>query len=223
LGSPPQASRMERNICPRPGKLPPGFLSCRLMADAETAAAADNCRDELTKEPTVDDFIYQNGRLHCESVAATAIAKAVGTPAYVYSAATFRLHYVRFAEAFASLRPTICFSIKSCPNIHICRLLAESGSGFDVVSGGELHRALRSGADPARIVYAGVGKTDIEIADALAARIGLFNVESEPELENLTRIAIASGSSARAALRINPDVDAHTHRHTTTGTKETKF
>ncbi len=171
----------------------------------------------------MDDFNYRDGRLYCESLPAAAIADAVGTPAYVYSAATLRSHYDRLAAAFAPLHPTICFSIKSCPNIHISRLLGERGSGFDVVSGGELHRALRAGGDPSRIVFAGVGKTDAEITAALAARIALFNIESEAELENLTRLASRAAASVRAALRVNPDVDAHTHRHTTTGTKETKF
>jgi len=171
----------------------------------------------------MDDFNFRDGHLHCESLPASAIADAVGTPAYIYSSSTLRSHYDRFAAAFARLNPTICFSIKSCPNIHISRLLARQGSGFDVVSGGELHRALRAGGDPSRIVFAGVGKTDAEISAALAARIALFNIESEAELENLSRLARSATASVRAALRINPDVDAHTHRHTTTGTKETKF
>jgi diaminopimelate decarboxylase len=171
----------------------------------------------------MDDFRYVGGRLACESVLASAIAAEVRTPAYIYSTATLRSHYDRFVRAFEDLSPTICFSVKSCPNVHICRLLAGMGSGFDVVSGGELHRVLRAGGDPARTVYAGVGKTDGEIEAALRAGVGLLNVESEAELENLIRIATRMGATPRAALRINPDVDARTHRHTTTGTRETKF
>src|SRR5262245_9641406 len=111
----------------------------------------------------MDHFNYRNGELHCESVPVRRICEAVGTPTYVYSTATFRTHYENITRAFAPLDPIICYSIKSCANVHICRLLRECGSGFDVVSGGELVRALEAGADPARIVFAGVGKTDDEI------------------------------------------------------------
>lgn len=171
----------------------------------------------------MDCFVYRDGELYCENVPVRAIAEAAGTPTYVYSAATLKEHYQRTAAAFAELDPLICFSIKSCQNIHIARLLIEQGSGIDVVSGGELHRALKAGADPARIVFAGVGKTDKEISEALDARIGWFNIESEAELENLIAITAGRNMTARAALRVNPDVDPKTHRHTTTGKKETKF
>lgn len=171
----------------------------------------------------MDHFHYRNGELHAESVRVADIATAAGTPCYVYSAATFGDHYDRLAAAFAPLEPLICYSVKSCPNVHICRLLAQRGGGFDVVSGGELHRALAAGGDPARIVFAGVGKTDDEILSGLDAGIGWFNVESEQELENLQRLCESRGRSARAALRVNPDVDPRTHLYTTTGTKETKF
>jgi len=171
----------------------------------------------------MDEFHYKNAELYCEQVPVKEIAEAVGTPTYIYSAATLLGHYSRLAEAFAALVPTICFSVKSCQNVHICRLLAERGSGFDVVSGGELYRALRAGADPAKIVFAGVAKSDREIGEALEARIGLFNIESEEELENLAAIASARGARPAAALRINPDVDPKTHAYTSTGRKETKF
>jgi diaminopimelate decarboxylase len=171
----------------------------------------------------MDYFHYRKGELHCEGVPIARIADEYGTPCYVYSTATLREHYDRFAAAFAPLKPILCFSIKSCPNLHICRLLHERGSGFDVVSGGELARALAAGADPARIVFAGVGKTDREILEALDAKIGWFNIESESEMANLVDLCRRRGRTARAALRINPDVDPHTHRYTTTGTKETKF
>jgi diaminopimelate decarboxylase len=171
----------------------------------------------------MDHFEYRQGQLYCENVPAARIAEQVGTPAYVYSAATLRDHYERFAEAFRALNPLICFSIKSCQNLALCRLLLERGAGFDVVSGGELYRALRAGADPRKIVYAGVGKTNREIEEALAAGIGWFNVESEAEMENLIRIAAEKRVQTRAALRLNPDVDPQTHRYTTTGKRESKF
>ena len=171
----------------------------------------------------MDHFDYIDGELHCEDVPVARIAEAVSTPVYVYSAATFRDHYDAVTEAFKKLNPTICYSVKCCANIHICRLLRERGAGFDVVSGGELARALAAGGDPAKFVFAGVGKTDDEISQALDARVGWFNVESEAELANLAALAARRGVPARAALRVNPDVDPQTHRYTTTGTKETKF
>ena len=172
----------------------------------------------------MDHFEYRSGRLFCEDVPVEAIASDVGTPAYVYSAATLRDHYRRLAEAFAELRPLICFSVKSLANVHILRLLAEQGSGFDVVSGGELFRVRQAGGDPAKVAFAGVGKTDREIGEAVAAGIALFTVESEAEFENLSRLAAAAGRQVRAGLRVNPDVyDPETHRYTATGRKGTKF
>lgn len=171
----------------------------------------------------MDHFNYRDGRLFCEDVPVELLAQRFGSPLYIYSATTLREHYQRVRDAFAAIKPLICFSIKSCQNLHICRLLSELGSGFDVVSGGELHRALLAGADPAGIVFAGVGKTDDEIRQALAAGVGLLNVESESELENLCRLAQTAGVAPRAALRVNPDVDPKTHVYTTTGKKETKF
>jgi len=171
----------------------------------------------------MDHFVYREGELFCEHVPIRRIADEVGTPTYVYSAATLVDHYNRIAGAFSELRPIICFSIKSCQNIHIARLLADRGAGMDVVSGGELYRALKAGTDPKKIVYAGVGKTDKEINEAIDAGIGWFNIESEAELENLIAIARSRKEKVRAALRVNPDVDPKTHRYTTTGKKETKF
>lgn len=171
----------------------------------------------------MDRFEYRNGELFCEDVAVERIASEAGTPVYIYSAGTLRDHYRRLAEAFAELNSTICFSIKSLSNVHILRLLAAEGAGFDVVSGGELYRARQAGAEMSRVVFAGVGKTDEEIDAALAAGVACFNVESEAEFENLSRLAAAAGAKARAALRVNPDVDPKTHHHITTGKKETKF
>lgn len=172
----------------------------------------------------MDHFEYKNGQLFCEEVNLDELASRVGTPTYIYSRATFEEHYKRLAEAFAELDPIICYSIKSCGNLHICRLLADLGSGMDVVSGGELFRAQQAGADMSKIVYAGVGKTDQEIRAALEAKIGYFNIESEAEFENIASIAKQIGATGRAALRVNPDVaDPDTHEKTTTGKKETKF
>jgi diaminopimelate decarboxylase len=171
----------------------------------------------------VDYFSYRQGRLHCEAVPAEAIAAAAGTPVYVYSQRTLLDHFSRLNEAFAPLRPLVCFAVKACANLSVLRVLGDAGAGMDIVSGGELFRAQQAGVDPGRCVYAGVGKTDQEIAAALHAGVGWFNVESEPEFENLSRIAAAERRSCRAALRVNPDVDPRTHRHTSTGKKETKF
>jgi diaminopimelate decarboxylase len=171
----------------------------------------------------MDLFSYKNGELFCEDVRLADIAAEVGTPVYVYSTDTIRQHYRRIAEAFAPLNPLICYSIKSLANLNVLKVLAEEGSGFDVVSGGEAARAQAVGADMSKVVYAGVGKTDHEINEAIAAGVGIFNVESEQEFENLSRLAGLAGKSVRAALRVNPDVDPKTHRYTTTGKKETKF
>jgi diaminopimelate decarboxylase len=171
----------------------------------------------------VDHFAYRDGRLWCEDVPVDAVAEAAGTPLYLYSRATLVEHYRRLASAFAPLDPLVCFSIKSCPSLAVCRVMVECGAGMDLVSGGELHRARLAGADPARCVYAGVGKTDREIREALAAGVGWLNVESEAEFENTSAVAASMGAHCRAALRVNPDVDPHTHQYTTTGKKETKF
>ncbi len=174
----------------------------------------------------MDDFTYVKSTLHCEAMPVADIADRFGTPVYVYSANTLRDRYRAVARAFAPLDPIICYSVKSCQNLHICELLRQEGASFDVVSGGELSRALEIGADPSRIVFAGVGKTDDEIRQGIDAGIGWFNVESVEELENLIRLAGEAGGGTRpvqAALRINPDVDPKTHRYTATGLAETKF
>ena len=171
----------------------------------------------------MDLFTYQNGRLFAEGVDAERIAESVGTPVYVYSKATMLDHLRKIQTAYAGLETTICYSVKACGNIAILRLLAEAGSGFDIVSGGELYRAQQAGGDVSKIVYAGVGKTDKEVIEALEAGIGYFNIESEAELENLITLARQRGTTAKAALRVNPDIAFDTHKHITTGVKETKF
>jgi diaminopimelate decarboxylase len=171
----------------------------------------------------MDHFQFRETGLHAEDVPVHRIAESVGTPTYIYSRATLLEHLQRFQSAFAPLDPTICFAVKSCSNLAILNLLAEAGAGMDIVSGGELRRALTAGTDPSLCVYAGVGKTDEEINYALDSEIGLFNCESAPEFENIARLARARGTRARVALRVNPDVDPKTHRHTTTGVRSTKF
>ena len=172
----------------------------------------------------MDHFTYRDNELFCEDVALAQVAEQFQTPVYVYSKATLLHHYRGIAEAFALLDPLICYSVKSCGNVHICRLLAEAGAGMDVVSGGELFRALRAGVDADKIVYAGVGKTDQEIHEAIDAGIGWFNIESEMEFENIATIAEKLKKVAHGTLRVNPDVaDPHTHAKTSTGKKQTKF
>jgi diaminopimelate decarboxylase len=171
----------------------------------------------------MDFFDYKNGQLFCENVPAERIAAEVGTPAYVYSKATLLHHYRQVADAFKPVNATICYSIKSNGNLSLCRALAAEGCGFDVTSGGELFRALQAGGDPKKIIYAGVGKTDEEIREAIEVGIAAFNIESEEEIENIDRVAGRIGKTAIGAIRVNPDVDPRTHAKTTTGKKETKF
>jgi diaminopimelate decarboxylase len=175
----------------------------------------------------MDCFDYREGRLWAEGVDVDRIAAEVGTPAYVYSKATFLHHLRQTQESYRELEPTVCFSVKACGNLSVLRFMAEAGSGFDIVSGGELYRVLQAGGDPAKTVYAGVGKTDAEVNEALRAGIGYFNIESEQELDNLIRLTSESGgrtgTKPRAALRVNPDVDYQSHEFLTTGKRETKF
>jgi len=175
----------------------------------------------------MDFFNYRQGCLWAEDVKVEQIAAEAGTPVYVYSKATFVDHLRKIQEAYRALETTVCFSVKACGNVNILRFMAEAGSGFDIVSGGELYRVLQAGGDPQKIVYAGVGKTDREITEALDVGIGYFNIESEQELDNLIRLAEASEAARPAkpkvALRVNPDVAYQTHAFLTTGVKETKF
>jgi diaminopimelate decarboxylase len=176
----------------------------------------------------MDYFTYLRGDLVCEEVPVHKIAEEHGTPTYIYSARTILEHYRKLRDAFAgagdlSHAPLICYSVKANSNLSILKIMKDEGSGFDVVSGGELYRALKVGADPKKIVFAGVGKSDEEIAFALEKGILLFNVESEEELANIDRIAGGLGKTAPVALRVNPDVDPQTHTYISTGKKETKF
>lgn len=171
----------------------------------------------------MNHFEYRNGEMFAEEVPLKRIAKEVGTPAYVYSLATLKRHYNVFDQAFAKVPHIVCFSIKANSNLALLRAFAKQGSGFDIVSGGELFRALKVGADPKRIVFSGVAKKKDEIEYALNSGILMFNVESEHELSALNEIAAGIGKKAPISLRVNPDVDPQTHPYISTGMKKAKF
>ena len=171
----------------------------------------------------MNHFHYRDGVLYAEDVPVPQIAAAVGTPFYCYSTATLTRHYKVFTEAFSSLDALVCYAMKANSNQAVLKVLAKLGAGADVVSEGELRRALTAGIPADRIMFSGVGKTAREMDQALAADILCFNVESEPELELLSARAVAAGREARVSLRINPDVDAKTHRKISTGKAENKF
>jgi len=168
-------------------------------------------------------FHYQGEDLYCEEVPIAALAEQVGTPFYLYSHATLTRHFRVFNEAFQEIPHLICFAAKANANLAILSLFASMGGGVDVVSGGELFRALKAGIPPTRIVFAGVGKTREEMVEALKADILMFNVESSQELGLLNQVAGAMGTVARVALRVNPDVDPKTHPYISTGLKKSKF
>ena len=168
-------------------------------------------------------FCYRDGHLYCEEVDLAHIAAEVGTPTYVYSAGTILDHYARLNTALRSLDHLICYAVKAISNRAILKLLADAGAAFDIVSGGELYRVLASGGDAAKCTFAGVGKSREEIEYALKERVYSFNVESEAELEHIDRIAGAKETRAPIALRVNPDVDPHTHEYISTGSHKNKF
>ncbi len=168
-------------------------------------------------------FHYENGRFHCESVALAAVAEQFGTPTYVYSRTAILANYRCLAEALGPIPSLICYSVKANSHLRILRLLREEGAGFDIVSGGELARVLRAGADPRRVVFSGVGKTIEEIDAGLSADILMFNVESSGELEAVDARARALGKPAPVAVRVNPDVVAETHPYISTGQIVHKF
>ena len=168
-------------------------------------------------------FCYRDGHLYCEEVDLAHIAAEVGTPTYVYSAGTILDHYARLNTALRSLDHLICYAVKANSNRAILKLLADAGAAFDIVSGGELYRVLASGGDAAKCTFAGVGKSREEIEYALKERVYSFNVESEAELEHIDCIAGAKETRAPIALRVNPDVDPHTHEYISTGSHKNKF
>jgi diaminopimelate decarboxylase len=168
-------------------------------------------------------FAYRDGVLHAEAVNLVSLAQAVGTPFYCYSTATLQRHYRVFASAFADVPSLVCYSVKANSNQAVIATLAKLGSGADVVSGGELKRALAAGVPRDKIMFSGIGKTAAELALALDENVFCVNVESEPELELLSAIASGKGRSAKVSVRVNPDVDAKTHAKIATGKSENKF
>jgi diaminopimelate decarboxylase len=171
----------------------------------------------------MNHFDYRNGVLHAEAVSLERLAESIGTPFYCYSTATLERHFRVFSEAFTGEKALICYALKANSNQSVLRTLAKLGAGADVVSGGELKRALSAGIPPERIVFSGVGKTEAELSAALAADILCINVESEPELELLSRLASGQGKTARISVRVNPDVDSGSHAKISTGKSENKF
>ncbi len=171
----------------------------------------------------MDHFRYREGHLHAEEVPLEEIARRWGTPCYIYSRATLERHWRAFDDAFGNRPHLVCYAVKANSNLAVLDLLARLGSGFDIVSLGELERVVKAGGHPGRIVFSGVGKRVDEMERALELGIRCFNVESEAELERLSRVASAHGAEAPVALRVNPDVDARTHPYISTGLKENKF
>src|SRR5262249_38490385 len=179
-----------------------------------------SCKASQRAKTSMHHFQQRQGELYAEEVPLRDIAAQVGTPCYVYSLATLRRHYRVFDDAFRNIPHLICYSVKANSNLAVLRTFAREGSGFDIVSGGELFRALKAGADPAKIVFSGVGKTREEIVAALRAGILMFNIESPAELDAINSTAAELGTTARVALRVNPDVDPQTHPYIATGLKK---
>jgi diaminopimelate decarboxylase len=169
------------------------------------------------------DFHYTGNKLYCEGVAIETLAKRFGTPLFVYSQHTLTHHFQALDRALDGVEHRVCFAVKSNSNQSVLRVLARLGSGFDIVSGGELQRVMAAGGDPRQCAFAGVGKTEAEIEFALRQGVYTFNAESEPELERINRVAARLKKTAPVAVRVNPDVEAHTHKKITTGTYENKF
>ena len=171
----------------------------------------------------MDHFEYRGGELHAEDVRLAEIARRYGTPTYVYSRATLTRHYHAFDQALAGTDHLVCYAVKANSNLAVLQVLAKLGSGFDIVSGGELARVLKAGGDPRKVVFSGVGKTAAEMRQALVAGIHCFNVESGAELARLDEIALGLKKRAPVSLRVNPDVDPRTHPYISTGLKQSKF
>ncbi len=171
----------------------------------------------------MNHFHYQNNELYCEDVPVSSIAATVGTPFYVYSHATLKKHFEAFDGAFSDMKHLTCYSMKSNSNMALLALFARRGGGVDIVSGGELYRALKAGVSPDRIVFSGVGKSRSDLEYAVSSEILMFNVESPQELLKLNQVALSLGQKARISIRVNPDVDPKTHPYISTGLKENKF
>src|SRR5918998_6034792 len=209
--------------------LAPGFgtryipLSLRLHRASNIALPYEPRGYEKEEVEPLDEFHHEGGGLYCEEVPLSEIARDVGTPVYVYSYGALERAYRELDDAFADLDHLVCYAVKANGNLAVLRALASFGAGADIVSGGELYRAVRAGFDPKKVVFAGVGKTEKELMSGLGERILLFNVESASELDLLDRICARFGKRARVALRVNPNVDAETHEHITTGRSRDKF
>jgi len=171
----------------------------------------------------MDYFNYQDDILHGEGVDLRRVAEQVGTPCYIYSRATLERHWHAFNDVFAGHDHLVCFAVKANSSLAVLNVLARMGSGFDIVSVGELERVIKAGGDPAKVVFSGVGKTDAEMRRALQLGIYCFNVESKPELDRLNQVAAEQGKTASISIRVNPDVDAKTHPYISTGLKQNKF
>lgn len=171
----------------------------------------------------MDYFDYNNGQLHCEQVSFQTLAEQYGTPLYVYSRATLERHWHAFDSALSDHPHLVCYAVKANSNLAVLNVLARLGSGFDIVSKGELQRVLKAGGDPAKVIFSGVGKQVDEMQQALEVGIHCFNVESEQELETLNEVAADMNKTATISFRVNPDVDAKTHPYISTGLKENKF
>src|ERR1035437_2072337 len=169
------------------------------------------------------DFHYAGNKLYCEGVAVEALVRKFGTPLYVYSQQTLTGRFQDLDHALAGVEHRVCFAVKSNSNQSVRRVLPRLGAGFDIVGGGELQRVMAAGGDPRQCAFAGVGKTETEIEFALRLGVHTFNAESEPELERINRVAVLLKTTAPVAVRLNPDVAAHTHKKITTGTYENKF
>jgi len=171
----------------------------------------------------MDDFTYKDGKLFCEDVPIDAVARQVGTPFYLYSSAALKRNYQDFDSGFDGQKHITCFAVKACSNLAILHILGKMGSGADIVSGGELFRAMKAGITPEKIIYSGVGKTRAEMREALYGGILMFNLESPQELDRLQEVAAEVGAKPRVAFRINPDVDPKTHAYISTGLSKNKF
>ncbi len=171
----------------------------------------------------MDFFVYKRGRLYAEGVSIERLAEELGTPLYIYSEKTLKRHYRVFDRAFRKAPHLVCYSVKANSNLAVIKTFSDEGSGFDIVSGGELYRVIKAGADPRRVVFSGVGKTAEEMSAALKAGILMFNVESPAELRLLDEVAGRLKKKARFAIRVNPDVDPKTHPYISTGLKKNKF
>jgi diaminopimelate decarboxylase len=168
-------------------------------------------------------FSYRGRNLYAEGVSIKKIAEEVGTPAFIYSHKTLKRHYKAFDSAFKRVPHLVCYSVKANSNLAVLKTFAEEGSGFDIVSGGELYRVLKAGADPGKVVFSGVGKREDELRYALSSGILMFNVESPQELRLLDSVGKTLKKKARYAIRVNPDVDPKTHPYISTGLKKNKF